>query len=241
MYSLEYVSPTGEAFELLARGSGVRIEMDTLDGLVGSFEDSGVESAGEPGQRASFLDRVFKPIEGSFTVVVDDPDAWHGWYSAWSTSREGVLVLRRGGRVFRLPACLAAPLPFPGSRPRRGSRIAVNVIGRGGCWLEEYSGTGSVTVTNYGDVPVWPVIVWDGAGGAVVLPSGAIFTLPAVTGQHVLPLRRSNSGRVWHDGAKTDVRVDAVAESVPPGDSRSFIVPPGTSLTWSVGVLNPWT
>ena len=128
MYSLEYVSPTGRVFELFARGSGVRVEMDTLDGLVGSFEDSGVESAGEPGQRVSFLDRVFKPVEGSFTVVVDDPDAWHEWYSVWSVRREGSLWLRRDGRVFRLPARLAAPLPFPGQRPARGSRVQLSLI-----------------------------------------------------------------------------------------------------------------
>lgn len=241
MYSLEYVSPVGDTFDLFSRDSGVRVEFDTLSGLVGSFEDSSVELVGEPGQRVNFLDRVVKPLEGSFTAVVDNPDVWREWYSAWSTVSEGTLVLHTNYRTFRLPVTLAKPLPFPSSRPVVGSRVDVDVISHGGVWLEEHSGTGEVTITNYGDVPIWGDLSWEGAGGDVVLPSGAHVTLPPVDSLHTLPLRRSNSGRVWRDGKRTTRRVDAVCESVPVGESRTFSTPTGCVLSWNVGVFSPWS
>lgn len=240
MYSLEYVSPGGVSFDLFDRGR-VRVEADTIGGLVGQFEDTGVQVVGESGHSVFFGDRVVAPLEGSFTVVVRDPSAWREFYRAWSTRVQGSLILGFGGHRLLLRCRLAVPLPFPASVPRRGARVEVSVIGDSGVWVESFTGTGLVTVTNFGDIPVWPEIVWSGSGGSVVLPSGAGFMLPAVDGESVLPLRRSNSGRVWQGGELTGVRVDCFCESVPVGESRDFRVPAGARLSWDVGVLNPWS
>ena len=153
-------------------------------------------------------------------------------------------MLSIGGARYRLAVRLPAAFKFPAAIPKRGDRVRVDVIADSpGVWTVPLSGEGNVTVTNYGDVPIWPEIVWEGAGGEVTLPSGARFILPVVSEEHRLPLARNNSGRIFrgdeYDRELTR-RVGAVGESVPRAEERDFIVPPGARLVWEIGVFDPF-
>lgn len=238
-WQLEYLSPDGQVFDLL-RG-GVRIEIDSLDGFVGLFEDSPVDVVGVPGSFIDFRDRRVMPLTGSFTAVVFDVDEWVRWRRAWSTTRRGTLRITPLNDLPKtLSVTLANALPSPVVRPKPGERIDVSVISFQGAWQTAFSATGNVTVTNDGDVPIWPKIAWSGAGGTVTLPSGATFSLPSVSGEYEISLRRGDDGKATKNGEVTDINVDSLAESVPVGQTRLFKLPAGAHLNWSVGVFDPW-
>lgn len=240
-FRISYVSPR-EDFRLdSGRESGVFIEVDTLEGFVGVFEDTGVEPVGVPGVVVDFRDRVVSPVEGSFTLVVSSVEDWWRVYRAFSTRDYGTLHVGE----FRLPVRLAESLPFPSAVPVGGARVVVRLRGDGGVWFAPLSSnTNFVNVTNWGDVPVWPTLVWDGAGGAVTLPSKATFTLPPVSGEHTLYLDRVRAGEVYDPNGVYDreltATVDAVSEGVPIGEQREYAIPTGARLAWNVGVFNPW-
>ena len=92
------------------------------------------------------------------------------------------------------------------------------------------TGKETVTVTNYGDVSVWPKIRHEGAGGVVTNPSGAKFTIPRAAEETIIDL---------------DPRVlrleGAFPESVPPGATGVWVLPAGAQLEWTLGVADPWS
>lgn len=247
MYKLDLISPEGARLNLIADGApgGIFVESDTIEALTGAFEDKPIQVIGEPGQVVDFRDRVVSPITGTIGVVVWDPTLWKGFRRAWSVWDNSVLELIIDARTYRLPCRLQNSFAFPASIPKRGDRISVPVISdRPGAWLVAGAGTSKVTVTNKGDIPISPEIVWNGAGGAVVLPSGATFTLPAVTSPHRLPLARSNSGRVLDANGNPDPaltkKTAAVAELVPRNATRIYTLPTGAKLMWDTGYFDPF-
>ena len=92
------------------------------------------------------------------------------------------------------------------------------------------TGTETVTVTNHGDVNVWPKIRYKGAGGVVTNPSGAKFTLPRAADETIIDL---NPQTLRLDGA--------FPESVPPGGTGVWVLPAGAQLEWTLGVADPWS
>ncbi|HAT1360258.1 MULTISPECIES: hypothetical protein [Corynebacterium] len=247
LYELDLVSPEGTTFNLIADGAPgpIAVEAGTIESLVGTFEDNPKQAVGIPGQIINFEDRVVSPLTGSIGFVIEDPESWHKFRRAWSTWEYSWLVLSIGGAKFRLAARLQAAFAFPSSIPKRGDRVVVDMISDSpGAWTVPVASEGSVTVTNYGDVPVWPEIVWDGPGGEVILPSGATFTLPAVDELHRLPLARSNSGRIFNAADEYDRdmsrKVGAVGEMVPRGKERVYTIPDGARLEWEIGVFDPF-
>lgn len=131
--------------------------------------------------------------------------------------------------------------------PKHGSTVDVSLVSdgdHGGLWSRSHqSDKKSVTVTNLGDVPVWPTVEWEGSGGVVMLPSGATLDLPAVDRPHFLPLARHKAGKVTSDrGFEPEItkKIGAVGEQVPVGESRKFSLPGGAKLHWREGVLDPW-
>ena len=248
-FELVYTSADGVVLDLLDGSSGGPfVEEDTITGFVGEFEDTVVSSPGVPGGRVDFRDRVVAPMTGSFTLVVPSRESWGIVRQAFSTHKYGTLRLTSGGRVFELPVRLRVSLPSPGVRPTAGGRVQVDLVSDGiggGVWSSRaVSRVPVATVTNWGEVPVWPEVVWSGAGGRVALPSGVGFTLPAVVGEHRLPLARVNAGRVFGPDGEVDRvlsrQVGAVSEMVPVGESREYQTPEGAVLVWFVGVFDPW-
>jgi len=239
-YSLKYVSPTGHEYEFLDGSDGEPfVEMDTLSGFVGVFEDTPVQSVGVPGAVVVFRGRVVQQMTGAFTLVVFSRGQWEQARRDFSTREYGTLILDNDG-LFELPVRLSESLPTPGHVPAVGSRIEVSMIADTGVWLSRASSTGIVNVTNWGDVPVWPEIVWKGNNQSVVLPSGVGFPLPYVMGTHRLPLDRRASGRAVGEESSSVVKTDAVGEMVPVGATRQYTVTSNARVEWSVGVLDPW-
>lgn len=239
-YSLRYVSQTGREYEFLNGSDGEPfVEMDTLTGFVGVFEDTPVQSVGVPGAVVDFRDRVVQQMEGAFTLVVFDRGQWEQVRRDFSTREYGTLILE-GDRRFELPVRLSESLPTPGHVPAVGSRLEVSMIADTGVWLSRASATNSVNVTNWGDVPVWPEIVWEGSNQSVVLPSGVRFSLPRVSGEYRLPLDRRASGKATSEATGEVVKTDAVGEMVPVGATREYTVTSNARVEWSVGVLDPW-
>lgn len=248
MFELSYISPDGRnRFDMFYGDEGPYIVLDSLSGLVGEFQDSPIQTVGVPGARVDFRDRVVAPMTGSFTLVVLSTEQWLSVRQSFSTTKYGRLELRTEGRIFSCPVRLSSALPPPASAPKHGSTLEVSLVSDGeygGLWSRAYqSDKNKVTVTNMGDVPIWPTVEWEGSGGSVKLPSGASFTLPAVHGPHMLSLARHMSGKVTSArGFEPDVtkQIGAVGEQVPVGQQRVYEIPAGAKLHWREGVLDPW-
>lgn len=239
-YSLKYVSPTGREYEFLDGSDGEPfVEFDTLSGFVGVFEDTPVQSVGVPGAVVDFRDRVVQQMSGAFTLVVFSRGQWEQVRRDFSTREYGTLILDNDG-LFELPVRLAESLPTPGHVPAVGSRLEVSMIADTGVWLSRASADGIVNVTNWGDVPVWPEIVWEGSNQSVMMPSGVGFPLPRVSGEYRLPLDRRASGKATSESTGKAIKTDAVGEMVPVGATRQYTVTSNARVEWLVGVLDPW-
>ena len=116
-------------------------------------------------------------------------------------------------------------------RRRSSETLAVPVLCADGVAKSSVmTGTGKVTVTNHGDVSVWPKIRYRGAGGVVTNPSGAKFTLPRAAEETIIDL---NPRVLRLDGA--------FPENVPPGGTGVWVLPAGAQLEWTIGVADPWS
>lgn len=242
-YSLEYLSPDGRRFRLIGAPYEVAFVPDEgIEGFIGEFEDSGVTMPGVHGRMVDYRDRTVSETTGTLHVRVIDPERWPDFIGAFHSRREGTLVLE-GERRFVLPVRLAPGFAPPEHKIKLGSEIALPLVSDRAVWQETGTGTGAVTVTNWGDVTVYPRISWSGAGGAVILPSGARFTLPSVPERHTVSLSPLDGGEVTNSRGVDKAlskSVGAVAEGVPIDTSRTFTVPTGARLEWEVGVFNPW-
>ncbi|MCI6205772.1 MAG: hypothetical protein SPK00_07685 [Corynebacterium glucuronolyticum] len=239
MVRLSWVDHTGVETSLYPLKGDVYLQGDTLEGFTGVWSDNPTQVIGEEGARVDPRNRVIEPMTGALTLAIRSRDAYRKVRRMFSESKPGWLVLDR----WRLCCRLAEGLPAPGVIPQRGATVRVSLIGDAGVWVQRFSSTGNVTVTNHGDVPVWPRIMWKGAGGPVVMPSGASFILPAVSENRVVDLRRSAGGRVTiPDTGVVDRPLSkqtlVISEMVPPGLRARFTVPVGATLSYEVGVLD---
>lgn len=236
--TLTWVSPGGEETVLWPATGDLYLEGRTLEGFTGVWQDNPTAVIGEPGGRVDRRNIVVEQMTGTFTLRVKTSVAWQRLRRMFSPLNAGTLIIDG----WELPCRLAAGLPAPGVIPRRGASVAVSLVSDVGVWVKPMSGMGSVTVTNHGDVPVWPTIAWDGAGGPVILPSGATFALPAVPSPRVVDLTRSSSGVVRDDSGRVDREVTRkllmIAECVPVGGTAKFTAPEGATLHWGIGVLD---
>ncbi|WP_257160410.1 hypothetical protein [Corynebacterium cystitidis] len=226
-----------------------------VEGLVGVVRDSVAEPLGMGGHLV--LGQSTEPLRGSVTFhcrAHDVRDAgevaadFRRAFSALKSRQNHVRVSSPFGpvtAVVRVDGAVDSPVEDP-SWDDIVLNVRVPLVGDAGVWLKPaISGDGVVTVTNTGDVHLWPRIVWSGPGGRVELPSGAVFTLPAVEGQRALSLSRAESMRVVDaDGVRDDEAWAAVRavtpEGVPVGATRQFRVPDGARLVYQEGVLDPW-
>lgn len=231
------------------------IKSGGVDGLVGSTAD--VTAAPLSGLGQVVLSQRVEPIQGAVTFHCrasgkrDAGQVAADLRSAFSpiVGRENLLIvaspLGNAESRVRLSGPIAAPVEDP-SWDEMVLNLSVPLVADEGLWwLPEQSGTGTVTLRNKGDVPVWVRIRWEGAGGAVTLPSGARFALPAVTAPHTLFLSRQHSLVVRDDRGVVDKPLwkqlrSALPEMVMPGKTGRYVLPAGASATWREGVLDPW-
>ena len=220
------------------RGSAVLAPEGELQALVGSVSRSDIQrpvrSGVVPGVRR-FGALTATP---SFYLHADDAESmqqlWRNFRRGWSADVASSLVVDAGhpAGVCAFDLFLDKPIPGPSVVPEARLSMVVQVpvfCPSGLAWSEVLTGTGSVTVTNFGDVPVWPKIRWVGSGGVVTCPSGATFTLPSSgTPREVVLDPMLN-------------RMDGVlCENVPPGRSGTWVLPTGATLQWRLGVADPW-
>lgn len=115
-------------------------------------------------------------------------------------------------------------------RRRTSATVPVSVfVPSGLARSRALTSTGVVTVTNVGDVAVYPKIVYSGEGGEVTGPSGATFMLPPAAHSETVDL----------DPAKLRV-AGAFPEGVPPGQTGQWRLPEGAKAVWEVLVADPW-
>ncbi|KGM18142.1 hypothetical protein [Corynebacterium auriscanis] len=255
MFEIDYIAPDGREWRLHSqgeRGEATIIE-EGVEGFVGSVEDSVIESVGEPGQILDALN--VGVMTGSLQcVLVPDGESidelFSRWRASWSRRRSGTLRIKspRLG-VLTTAARLSESMPTPEVDPggKRHARVEVPVVCDRGVWsTDNVRGSGTVTVTNFGDVALWPSVEWAGAGGPVTLPSGATFTLPAAGSKRVLCLNPAESLIVKDLAGKVDralwlkLAPVAWAEPVMAGETAQFRVPAGAELVWRVSVLDPF-
>ncbi|MDK7213395.1 hypothetical protein [Corynebacterium pyruviciproducens] len=244
--TLDYIAPTGDVLPLITTGApgNLAVPAAALDGFTPTIEDHTVAPLGEPGASPLFAERTIGPMTGTLPIRCATVTAWHTLRRAFSTWDPGTLKLTIDKTVYLLRVRLTQPLPFPAATPTPGTVVPVPLISdRPGAWGAPESGQGTVTVTNWGDIPISPEILWNGPGGTVTLPSGATFILPAVTTPHRLPLARSNSGRIiGPDGPNPTLTRQAAAapEIVPRGTTRKYTLPTGARAYWEVAVFDPF-
>lgn len=257
MYEIDYVDFEGRVWPLHGRGRrhGVIVLEDGVSGLVGEAKDSVVEPVGAPGQLFDSVE--VQAVEGELKCILVPHGETVGelfsrWRAAWSRRKCGTLQIRQrdlGASTWSLQVRLAEGMDLPEVDPQGMApcEVSVRVVGDGGVWLsDEARAAGTVTVANFGDVPVWPSVVWKGAGGKVTLPSGATFTLPAATDRRVMHLDPAESLVVTDMNGVVDrdlwlkVASTGWAEPVMPDKTATFTVPKGAELAWHVGVLDPF-
>ncbi len=252
-YKIRYYSPEGHEWVLIGDEWLAGIKSGGIDGLVGDGDDVTIARVGDVGQSLDSFQP--KPMTGTLTVFVRGDDAadvdavWAGFRSGFSRTQQGTLVVESPSQVLSAGVRLSGPIPAPDEDPTSGGLVrdvqVPLVADRCGWWTDWQSATGTVTVTNWGDLRVWPQIRWNGSPGTVTLPSGAKLSLPRAAEQRVVSLSMSQAGFVTDKDGASDFKLrqqmrGAYPEGIPAGEKRTYQVPQGATFEWQIGVLDPW-
>lgn len=254
LFRVRYMAPSGVVWPLMAeKHRGVFLEEGGLGSLFGRRPESVYQVVGRDGQRRKKAGRLLG-FSSNLNVVVTASggrtvgEVWSEWLESWPLDQPGTLTVE-GTRVLSTPVRLSddAGLGSFAEQPDESGfqKLSMPVVFDEGCWSYAETGEGDVTITNTGDSVVVPRVVWSGAGGIVVAPSGATFVLPPVKTEHVLVVDPAESyvvtaGGVVDRAVWVAVRGHARGGPVPVGGSARWIVPGGARLDWKVGVINPW-
>lgn len=253
MRKIAYTSPAGDYFELTSRDEPrVQLNEGGVSGLVASPDVPVASSVVGVGQVPTGLSVA--GMSGSLSGLIVGQEGgevaglYRRWRRAWSVVKPGVLQVSTGDGSWVSTPVRAASIPdWVGKDEWDLVEIpwSVSVVSDAGLWFgSPMWGEGSVTVTNIGDVNIHPKIRWKGAGGQVILPSGASFTLPVTSSERVLLLDPLESLAVVDNDDILDRALwpiaGAISEGVPPGESRIFTVPTGARLEWRVPLFDPW-
>lgn len=211
-----------------------------ISGLTGAVERKTITAPGVRGQR--FVREEILPMAGNITFVMPAdvaPDFVDGW------DAEIPCVFRID--FLEVELCRNGPIPDPVDDGKRGGLVEVNVpvVADQGCWFGAWAtGTNNVTVTNIGDVFIYPKIVWNGAGGSVFMPSGASFTIPATTEPRTLLIDPEESYAITDAAGVVDYALmkimgtTVLPEGVPKRKARTYQLPAGAVLHWRSGFLD---
>lgn len=256
-YGIRYVSPLGVEFDLFDPHSEIVIREDGFNGLVGNFADVAVSAVGVPGQQ--FVGLNIEKMEGSlkfFAVQQSEDRPWGVAFAefkeAFSHRTPGTLIVESPSlgqlecRV-RLAGSVHA-LPLDPNWSTGLSEFELPLVCDDGFWRTKVINghSGSVTVTNAGDVDIWPMVRWRGAGGRVTLPSGADFELPEARDYRTLFLNNAQSCVVVDDDGTVDRELwralngSVLPEGIPVGAIRTYQLPAGAELQWRLGFFDPF-
>lgn len=252
-YKIRYYTPDGHKWVLMGDKWLAGIKSGGIDGLVGDGEDVTVARVGDVGQSLDSFQP--QPMTGTLTVLVrgddaDDVDAvWAKFRSGFSRTQSGTLVVESPSQALSAQVRLSGPISTPEEDPTSADFVrdvqVPLVADRCGWWTDWLSESGTVTVTNWGDLTVWPQIRWNGVPATVTLPSGAKLSLPRAAAERVVSLSMAQAGFVTDEEGMPDFKLrekmrGAYPEGIPAGEKRTYQVPQGATLEWQIGVLDPW-
>ena len=159
-YKIRYYSPEGHEWVLMGDEWLAGIKSGGIDGLVGDGDDVTIARVGDVGQSLDSFQP--KPMTGTLTVFVRGDDAadvdavWAEFRSGFSRTRAGTLVVESPSQVLSAGVRLSGPIPAPDEDPTSGALVrdvqVPLVADRCGWWTDWLSETGTVTVTNWGDL-----------------------------------------------------------------------------------------
>lgn len=254
-YRLSYTSPVGHRFDLSARTGGPFVVSGGISGLVGVAEDVVTSAVGVAGQRFHGLN--VHPMTGELQVAIRPAvgatlaETVAEFRQSFSRTQEGTLRVNAPGvgnvsALVRLRESIG-PLKLDPHAAYGYDGVQVPLIADAGFWsLDVVKASDSVTVTNAGDVEVWPRIRWKGAGGRVTLPSGAHFDLPRTSEARTLVLDDAQSCVVVDDSDVVDRALwraldgAVLPEGIPVGQVRTYQLPAGAELHWQLGFFDPF-
>lgn len=252
-HALSYTTPWGRTWHLIEENWVTGLLSGGIEGLVGEAEDVVSTTPGVPGQILDSQDTT--RMTGSLRVTIgpdgdlDAGQVWAQFRGGFSRHMVGTLTLTSPHYgVLSTQVRLSGILPPPDVEPNDEGLIdelRIPLVSDEGLWLEDTrTGVGVVTVHNTGDTTLTPRIRWSGAGGPVTLPSGAIFTLPAVTKERILLLSAIDSLAVLTPFGEIDYtlmrQMQVLPEAVPDQAERTFLLPVGATLEWQIGRHDPW-
>lgn len=255
MHDMTWVSHAGRVWELTSSGFTAGLMAGGITGLVGSVEDETSQLVGVPGQ--VLLRQKVRPLEGTLKVLLRDDKEMERTYAEFRQSfhhlHEGTLRLGAShAGSFSTRLRLGGPIGEPEVKPGAQGHHVVEVplICDSGLWWgypQEGSGS-SIKVTNFGDVDIWPELVWVGSA-TVTMPSGLRVEAPFVSREcrMMLNSRDAFEIRAVDDGELMTTQIRSVRrqgvwpECVPPGREAIFKTSSSRArLVWRRGVLDPW-
>lgn len=250
------VGANGALFDVAGTpaAEGVRIRKGGLPNLSSRLSPRVVEPIGYGGGRVLRGRARVNPINGTLGLQIrgqDAPSLYREVMGCFDHEAPAIIRQVDGARVIELEVRLADGQSIePAETLPEGHHLVnmdVPIVVHRGCWVESHIVKAtSVTVDNTGPVEVIPSIEWT-TGGDVVMPSGAKFILPTVPAKRILSLDLAESYPVTDAEGVLDrslykqIRGRVVlAETVPPGATRTYKLPAGASLVYKVGVKNQW-
>lgn len=216
--------------------SNVTLPAGGVNGLVSQPKPVTTESGFAPG--AVLHGYTTGVVEGSIRLLIEPPFTYKqvaGWFSP---NRNAYLIVNGWELVVRLREMVAPPQVAPDGEPLL--EVEIPLVSFDGVWRARPR-RGS-TVTNDGDVAIYPTLEWSGVGASVRWPSGLEMQLPAVVSLSTLDTSPWG-GFTVRTGGKVDVAasktVAGFSEPVPPGKTVALGLSKCEAM-WQVGRWSPW-
>lgn len=255
MHDVTWLSPQGQEWNLTEAGGAAGIMAGGITGLVGSVEDEASQLVGVPGQ--VLMRQRVRPMEGNLKVLLRDDKGMERLYGefrhAFHHAQYGTLSVSgwhssKFSTQLRLNGRISEPEVQPGLQDYH--TVEVPLISDSGVWWSEPQTAGgtNVEINNFGDVDIWPELVWKMASGWVKLPSGLKIDVPYSSTTRRLLMNPGDAFTVVREDGTTDlnysrsVRKQGIwPECVRPGQTATFSASGSrVELVWRIGVLDPW-
>ena len=257
MEQMWYVSPNGVQIDLVKPGDwSRRVAYAGVSGLVGKKTASVSTAVDMPGQRVT----GFRTTEmtGVLTLHIAEgeegsvDDLYSELVREFDAELSGTLFIQRDSvGTMSTPVRLNGEIPWPDSWLGTGDEtlsVDIPLISDAGVWESMVvSQSGVVTVTNPGDVFVYPSVTWSN-NVTVTVPSGVAVPLPAPADGALrrLSLDPYSSHEVLRQDGTVDEELSAVTaglllgEGVPRRETRRYVTSGGARIEYALMYLNPW-
>lgn len=254
-YVIKYLTPDGESLDLYHTDQAAYIIAGGITGLVGKINTEVFQSPAISGQ--TVLSRTVEPMDGTITLFIDGTVQTASKIvskirRSFSQIEYGILTIENPdlGTLYT-PVRLNGAIEAPEQDPHVVDYIfemVIPVISDSGLWYSDMIvNKTSVDVVNWGEFDIFPDITWRGKGGTVTLPSGATFTLPdaPLNKKRTMSLNASKSLVVRDENGDIDEGIwkkvwGVIPEGVAPGNKGTYKIPSTASISYSVGVCDPW-